>query len=207
MFPLWTIRAQKNPVAEIIFKNRKVEYYPINLINNEFFIIKHVGVFRIQDGTAKIYNGNVRIFQFYVESMNPIDPTITKDIERYCKANNFSDVLPLILEKDPDTEINEPLSQRVITSLTNFRNIDPTHVYQFYTQQQQVHDHSKKWLTARIMPKVEAKTIFFLIVGIAIAVVIIGNFLASSGGFDLDSVTPKFLKGEFLLGLKSFMHL
>ncbi len=213
MFPLWSLKATRKPVAEIIYPNRAMEYYLIDpLINNEFFIIKKVGVFRIQSGVSKILGGKVRIFQYNVESMNPVDASMQEDIEKFCKTNKFTELLPLmteVFEKDKQAgkfHIHEPLSPRATLYLHNFRNIDPVHVYNFYTAQDQAHEESKKWMSKKVFPKIEAKMIFAILVGGAVAFAIVASTVGS-GNFDFDSIIPKALKGEeFLLGIKLLLH-
>ena len=204
MFPLWSLKATRFPVAEINYPNRSMEYYIINLINNEWFIIKNVGVFRIQDGVAKILDGKVRIYQYFVQAknVNPISPKTMKGITNFCKKNNFKELLPLMLEKEPALEIHEPMDEFTSQALEKFKSVDPTHVYHFYQQMDHLHEESKKWMTKKVFPKIEAKTIFMILVGGAVAIAIIIPTIANnSGSVDFDFFIPKFLKGEFLLGL------
>ena len=212
MFPLWSLKATRFPVAEINYPNRSMEYYIIKLINNEWFIIKDVGVFRIQDGVAKILDGKVRIYQYFVQAknVNPISPNTLKGIHSFCRKNKFKELLPLMLEKDNNLEIHEPMDEMTSQSLHQFKSVDPTHVYQFYEQMDQLHEESKKWMTKKVFPKIEAKTIFMILVGGAVAIAIIVPTVANnSGSLDMDFFIPKFLKGEggeFILGLKMFMQ-
>ena len=92
MFPLWSLKATSFPVAEINYPNRAMEYYPIQLINKEWFIIKHVGVFRIQDGVAKILDGKVRIFQYFVGSKNPnpVSAETLHNIQKFLQEKQIS---------------------------------------------------------------------------------------------------------------------
>ena len=202
MFPLWSLKATRFPVAEINYPNRSMEYYIIRLINNEWFIIKDVGVFRIQDGVAKILDGKVRIYQYFVQAknVNPISPKTLNAIYKFSKHNKFTELLPLMLEQEPSLEIHEPMDEQATQSLMKFKSVDPTHVYQFYEQMDQLHEESKKWMTKKVFPKIEAKTIFMILVGGAVAIAIIVPTIANnSGSVDFDFFIPKFLKGEFLL--------
>ncbi len=210
MFPLWTFKASRHAIAEIIHDNHAVEYYLIDKkINNEFFIIKHIGIFHIIPKHAKILDGKVRIYQYPVESLNPVDPTVEKSIHAFCKKNKFREVLPVMMElskgnpsKDGFT-INEPLHPRAIEYLDNFKNAVPAYYLNLLVQQEQVHDESKKWRVGKVFPKIEAKVIFAILVGGAIAVAVIVSVMGNSG-IDLGAITPKFLKGEFIAGIKLF---
>ncbi len=209
-FPFWSLAISRLPIAEMIYPNRKVEYYRIKLINKEFFIIDKLGVFRISDGIAKIYNGKVRIYQYMVESMNPIDARVQKDIERYCRVNNFSEMIPLMLEyntagkkewTDEDGKvtntinIKEPLSSRGSLFIRNFQNIDPVHVYNFYNTIAMAGKEADKLKSKKMMPTIEAKFIFAILVGGAIAFAVVIGALQNSS-IDLDFFIPKALKGE-----------
>jgi len=212
MFPLWSLKATRFPVAEINYPNRAMEYHIINLINKEWFIIKDVGVFRIQDGVAKILDGKVRIYQYFVgaKNINPISPQSLHSINQFCKKNKFAELLPLMLEKNPEMQIHEPLDEITTNSLKNFKSVDPTHVYQFYEQMDQLHEESKKWMTKKVFPKIEARTIFMILVGGAVAfAVVVSTLTNNTGNLDMDFFIPKFLKGEepaqFLLGLKMYI--
>ncbi len=111
-----------------------------------------------------------------------------------------------MLEKEPDLEIHEPMEEQATQQLKNFKSVDPTHVYQFYEQMDQLHEESKKWMTKKVFPKIEARTIFMILVGGAVAIAIIIPTVANNAGsVDMDFFIPKFLKGEFLLGLKSYI--
>lgn len=222
-FPFWSLAISKLPVAEMIYPNRKVEYYRIKLINREFFIIDKLGVFRISDGIAKIYNGKVRIYQYNVESMNPIDARVIEDIHKFCHKNKFNEILPLMIEYKGEGKeggalvdekgvvvdanpykIQDPISSRGSLFLHNFQNIDPVHVYNFYNTVRLAGKEADKLKSAKLMPKIEAKFIFAILVGSAIAIAVIVPTLTNSS-IDLDFFIPKALKGEFLLGLKNLL--
>ena len=111
-----------------------------------------------------------------------------------------------MIEQNPKMEIHEPLDETTSNSLKNFKSIDTIHIYQFWEAMDNVHEESKKWMTKKIFPKIEARTIFMLLVGGAVAVaIIVPTITNNAGSFDMDFFIPKALKGEFILGLKSFM--
>jgi hypothetical protein len=210
IFPLWTLKASKFPVAEIIYPNNLTEYYPIKAINNEFFIIKKVGVFRLADGVAKVLDGKVRIFQYCVESPNPIDARYTKTIYDYCKKHKLPELTPLLMEQaqtqnGTELVINEPLPPRPILYLRTFKSFDPTHVYNFWVAMDQAHKEANKWISKKMMPKIEAKYILFGVMALLILIfavpIALEQYTSITGGFDI----TKSIFGEMVLGAKMFM--
>lgn len=218
--PLWTLAVSRKPVAEIIDANGDFEWYRINLINDEFFFIQdnnQGAVYRIADGLAKKYKGKVKIYQYMADKLNPIDVRIIPEVNAWCKKHRLTQLLPIMLESNQeemqkvlgktfaDELIKDPLPSRPTLAFANFKSVDPVHIYNFYVTLKNAGKQADKLKSHKIAPKMEAKFALALILGGAVAIVVIGSFLLNSG-VSLDAVTPKFLKGEFILGIKSLFH-
>lgn len=218
--PFWTLATSNKPVAEIIDSDNNFDWYRINLINDEFFFISENNqgaVYRIKDGIAKKHRGKTRIYQFLADKLNPIDPRIIPEVEHWCKKHKLPELLPIMLEINKDEMIaklgnitaneiiNDSIPARSHMAFANFQAVDPVHIFNFYVTLKNAGKHADKLKSHKVAPKMEAKFALALILGGAVAFVVIMSFMLNSG-VTLDSITPKFLKGEFVLGIKTMLH-